>query len=138
MFLRTRATLTSIIDGIGMYVVWYCWTSFMLWLSFKLIAFASVGYWQCFGALILVRQIISIVDNFVDKHLRKKTTAADKKKRFKEYVQSSLIEEATKGNSKLSWDEAQKAFNSDIENLALKFSYLLSVAEEMETKKGND
>lgn len=67
---RTLATLKTIVDGLAMYASWYLWTALVIYFGFMLLGF-SVTYWQCLGAVIVLRQAIPLLKRPSDEHVMK-------------------------------------------------------------------
>jgi hypothetical protein len=71
---RTKLTLKTIVDGFGMYILYYFWTSFLLWGGFQLLNLIGVSFWQVFGGVVVFRQVVGLIANRTDRHVKKEST----------------------------------------------------------------
>lgn len=69
--IKTKQTFKSIIDGLGTYLLWYFWTSFLIWLGIFLLNIINIEYLQILGGLLVFRQIRALFLVGSDKHLLK-------------------------------------------------------------------
>ena len=68
--MRTTKVLKSIVDGIGAYLVFYLWTSLLLWLGFHLLNVIEVAYLQCLGGVMAIRQIVALIIRPTVNHIK--------------------------------------------------------------------
>ena len=80
--IRTKKVLASIFDGIFAYAIWYFYTAFMLWAGIHLALHKyslEVGYLQCFGAVMAIRQIVGLLRKKGDRHVKDPKVQEDDK-----------------------------------------------------------
>ena len=75
---KTKLTAKSIVDGIGTYLLWYVFTSFMLWIGIKLINIYAVTWLQCLGSIMVYRQLKALLFTESDLHIKKDLTNKNK------------------------------------------------------------
>lgn len=79
---KTKLGLISIVDGITNYITFYLWTAFMIWAGIKLLNLLEVNYFQCLGGLIFLRQLVAIIVNKTDKHIKNNSIIELEKERL--------------------------------------------------------
>ncbi len=70
---KTKIFLKSFIDGFAAYFAYYLLTSLLIWIGFIALDLIKVGYWQCVGGLIILRQLIAIFVKPTNLHIKEKT-----------------------------------------------------------------
>lgn len=118
---QIRATLESIFNGIGHYIIWYFWTAFLFYLGFHLLKIWDVSYWQSFGGVLLFRQMRGIIANPGNKHLPPEINREMAKQRISELVDATLIIGAQQGDESLSFEDARALTKEWTEQLVKRY-----------------
>lgn len=67
---KTKFFLKSVLDGLTTYSLFYLFTSLFIFAGFKLLDIWPITYFQCFGAVLVIRQIVGLIRMATDKHVK--------------------------------------------------------------------